>query len=180
MKERMKLNSHKVIKIMCLCISLGWGGVWEVRKAVANEFLSTNNQAAVLAAAAKQCPNNLSFLQPKMEKALQFIKSATFKKAILSSLHVSIPEAIVQSDGLAQQIAFLKREIDTQEQERVHAEQVAREGLPDSSQPLKPCRRRKESGYCYAMDQYLASTAANLANREFLKALECYQHLGVR
>jgi hypothetical protein len=30
------------------------------------------------------------------------------------------------------------------------------------------------------MDQYLVSTAANLANQAFLEALQCYQREGVR
>ena len=99
---------------------------------------------------------------------------------MLVSLQASIPEAIAQSDGLAQQITFLKQEIVRQEQERAHAEKVAREGLTDPSQPLKPCRHGKEGAYCYAMDQYLVSTAANLANQAFLEALQCYQREGIR
>jgi hypothetical protein len=30
------------------------------------------------------------------------------------------------------------------------------------------------------MDQYLVSTAANLANQAFLEALQCYQREGIR
>jgi hypothetical protein len=70
-------------------------------------------------------------------------------------LKASIPEAIAQSDGLTRQITFLKQEIVRQEQERAHAEKVAREGLTDPSQPLKPCRHGGEGAYCHAMDQYL-------------------------
>lgn len=99
---------------------------------------------------------------------------------MLASLQASIPEAIAQADGLTQQITFLKQEIVNQEQERAHAEEIAREGLEDPSQPLKPCWHGKEGAYCHAMDQYLASIAANLANREFLNALQCYQRMGVR
>ncbi len=142
--------------------------------------LSSSKQAAVITSAAKQCPRDLSSLQPKMEKALQFIKSASFRNTILTSLHASIPEAIVRADGLAQQIAFLKQEIVSQEQERAHAEEVARDVLKDPSQPLTPCRHGKEGAYCHAMDQYLASIAANLANQSFLNALQCYQQEGVR
>ncbi len=126
------------------------------------------------------CPTDLSSLQPSMEKALQFIKSSAFRNAMLTSLRASIPDAIAKADGLPRQITFLKREILRQERERAHAEKVAREGLKDSSQPLKPCRRGQESSYCEAMDQYLISTAANLANHAFLEALECYQEQGVR
>ena len=154
--------------------------VWEVREAFAEDSPLSSNQLAVMNTAAKQCPTDLSSLQPKMEKALQFIKSASFRNTMLASLQASIPEAIAQSDGLAQQITFLKQEIVRQEQERAHAEKVAREGLTDPSQTLKPCRHGKEGAYCYAMDQYLISTAANLANQAFLEALECYQSEGLR
>ena len=154
--------------------------VWEVRGVFAEDSPLSSNQLAVMDIAAKQCPNDLSSLQPKMEKALQFIKSASFRNTMLVSLQASIPEAIAQSDGLAQQITFLKQEIVRQEQERAHAEKVAREGLTDPSQPLKPCRHGKEGAYCYAMDQYLVSTAANLANQAFLEALQCYQREGIR
>ena len=154
--------------------------VWEVRGVFAEDSPLSSNQLAVINTAAKQCPTDLSSLQPKMEKALQFIKSASFRNTMLASLQASIPEAIAQSDGLAQQITFLKQEIVRQEQERAHAEKVAREGLTDPSQPLKPCRHGKEGAYCYAMDQYLVSTAANLANQAFLEALQCYQREGIR
>jgi len=156
-----------------------YGSVWE-RDAVAKDSPSSSSQEAGMASAAKQCPTDLSFLQPKMEKALQFIKSAKFREAMLASLQASIPQAITQADGLAQQIVFLKQEIARQEKEGAHAEKVAREGLKDSSQELKPCRHGKEGAYCYAMEQYLVSTAANLANQEFLNALLCYQREGVR
>lgn len=154
--------------------------VWEVREAFAEDSPLSSNQLAVMNTAAKQCPTDLSSLQPKMEKALQFIKSASFRNTMLASLQASIPEAIAQSDGLAQQITFLKQEIVRQEQERAHAEKVAREGLTDPSQPLKPCRHGGEGAYCHAMDQYLVSTAANLGNKAFLEALQCYQREGVR
>ena len=152
----------------------------EARHAFANKLVSSNDQKALLASAATRCPNDLSDLRPEMEKALQYIKSAAFRETMLASLEASIPEAISQADGLSQQITFLKQEIVKHERERTHAETVAREGLEDPSQPLKPCRHGKESAYCYAMDQYLISTAANLANRAFLEVLQCYQREGVR
>ena len=99
---------------------------------------------------------------------------------MLASLQASIPQAITQTDGLAQHIAWLKQEIARQENERRHAERVAREGLTDPSQELMPCRHGKEGAYCYAMEQYLVSTAANLANHAFVDALECYQREGVQ
>ena len=159
---------------------LVYGSVWDVRVSLAQHSFSVPPQAAVIALAANQCPTDLTSLQPTMKKALQFIKSAIFRETMLTSLEASIPEAISQSDGLAQQITFLQQEIARQEQERAHAEKVAREGLTDPSQPLKPCHHRKESAYCYAMDQYLISSASNLANQEFLSALQCYQRKGVR
>jgi hypothetical protein len=133
-----------------------------------------------LSSSMTSCPSDLSVLQPKMEEALKFVKSSSFRETLLASLQASIPEAIAQADGLAGQITFLKEEIVRQEQERAHAEEVAREGLDDPSKPLVPCRRGIESSYCHAMDQYYASIAANLANRAFLEALECYQREGVR
>ena len=164
-----------IIGILVVC-----GSISDVSHVFAKGAISSNNQEAAIIAAAKQCPKDLSPLRPKMEKALQFIKSAKFKETMRSSLQASIPQAIIQSDGLTRQIAFLEQEIMRQEKERSHAEQIAREGLADSSQPLKPCRHKKESAYCYAMDQYLASIAANLANQGFLDALQCYQREGVR
>jgi hypothetical protein len=126
------------------------------------------------------CPKDLSVLQSKMEEALQFVKSLSFRETLLASLQASIPEAIAQADGLTGQITFLKQEILRQERERAHAEEVARESLDDPSKALVPCRSGMEGSYCHAMDQYYASIAANMANRAFLDALECYQREGVR
>jgi len=135
---------------------------------------------AEVSPAMTSCPTDLSALQPNMEEALKFVQSSSFREAMLASLQASIPEAIVQADGLGGQIVFLKQEIVRQEQERAHAEEVARESLDDPSKPLVPCRRGMEGSYCHAMDQYYASIAANLANQAFLEALECYQREGVR
>lgn len=168
------------MSLIGLSVILVYGSAYGVREALAEDSSPLKNQGAVITSAAKQCPTDLSSLQPKMEKALQFIKSASFRESMLASLQASIPEAIAQTDGLVRQITFLKQEIFRQEQERAHAEKVAREGLTDPSQPLKPCRHGKEGAYCYAMDQYLVSTAANLANQAFLEALQCYQGEGVR
>jgi hypothetical protein len=126
------------------------------------------------------CPKDLSVLQSKMEEVLQFVKSSSFRETLLASLQASIPEAIAKADGLAGQIAFLKQEILRLERERAHAEEVARESLDDPSKALVPCRTGMEGSYCYAMDQYYASMAANMANKAFLEALECYQRKGVR
>jgi len=116
-----------------------------------------------------------------MDKALQFIKSSVFRNTMIDSLYASIPDAIAQSDGLAQHSTFLRHEIVRQERERAHAEEVAREGLADSLNSLKPCPHGKEGSYCHAMDQYLVSIAANLENQAFfLEALPCYEREGMR
>lgn len=96
------------------------------------------------------------------------------------ALWASIPDAIEQADGLVQTMAALREEIIRQEQEQIRVEQVARENGVDTGQPLKPCSQVQESSYCYAVEQYYVATAANLANRAFLEALECYQRAGVR
>lgn len=171
------LKSMSAIGISLLFV---YGGGKDVNVSIAQDSPPPPTQSSVIALAAKQCPTDLSSLQPKMEKNVQFIKSASFRKVMLDSLQASIPEAIAQADGLAQQIDFLKQEIIRQERKRAHAEEVAREGLSDPSEPLKPCRHGKEGAYCHAMDQYLVSFAANLANQAFLDALQCYQREGVQ
>ena len=176
----MYMTLQKLMGAIGISVVLMHSSAWDVRDAFAEDSFSSNNQAAVMASAAEQCPTNLSSLQPKMDKALQFIKSAVFRNMMIDSLHASIPDAIAQADGLARQITFLKHEIVRQERERAHAEEVAREGLADPAQPLKPCRHGKEGSYCHAMDQYLVSIAANLANQAFLDVLQCYQREGVR
>ena len=176
----MNMFMQKFMCAMGVSVVLVYGSGCYLSDTFAEESSFSNNQATVIAADGKQCPTDLSFLQPKMEEALQYIKSGSFREVMLVSLQASIPEAIEQADGLARQIAFLKQEIARQEQERAHAEQVAREGLADPSEPLKPCRHGGEGAYCHAMDQYLVSTAANLANQAFAEALACYQREGVR
>ena len=176
----MSMVLQKSLCVMGISLFLIYGNVFEMIVYSAQESLVSTSQSAEISAAANQCPSDLSYLQPNMEKALQFVKSASFRNTMLASLQASIPEAIAQSDGLTQQIIFLKQEIVRHEQERVHAEKVAREGLTDPSQPLKPCRHGGEGAYCHAMDQYFVSTAANLGNKAFLEALQCYQREGVR
>jgi hypothetical protein len=175
----MSMILQKSLCVMGISLFLIYGNVFEMIVYSAQESPTTSQAAAVLSAP-NECPTDLSYLQPNMEKALQFVKSASFRNTMLASLKASIPEAIAQSDGLTRQITFLKQEIILQERERAHAEEVAREGLPDPSQPLKPCRHGMEGAYCHAMDQYLVSTAVNLANQAFLEALQCYQREGVR
>jgi hypothetical protein len=136
--------------------------------------------AAGLSSATMKFPTDLSALASKMEEVLSFVKSPVLREALLASLQASIPEAIAQADGLAEQIAFLNQEIVRQERELAHAEEAAREDLADSSTPLTPCKREMERSYCHVVDQYYASLAANMANRAFLEALECYQLEGLR
>jgi len=174
------MNWQKSITFAGLGLLLVYGSVCQVSEVFAGDLSLQKSQAEVIASAAKECPQDLTSLQPKMEKALQFIKSTSFRNTMLAALQASIPEAINQADGLARQITFLEREIVRQERDKVHAEKVAREGLTDTRQPLKPCRHGKEGAYCYAMDQYLVSLATNLANEAFLEALRCYQAEGVR
>lgn len=172
-----------VQQFMCamgVSVVLGYVSGCYLSDAFAEPSSLSNNQGKVIAFAAKHCPTDLSSLQPTMKKALEFVKSSTFRDTMLASLQASIPEALARTDGLARQISFLKREIARHEQERTHAEQVAREGLTDALQPLQTCRYGEERAYCYAVDQYLVSTAANLANQAFVEALECYQREGVR
>jgi hypothetical protein len=176
----MYMNMQKLLRVMGISFFLVAGNAFVTIVYFAQESLSSASQSTVGSSIANQCPSDLSYLQPNMKKALQFVKSASFRNAMLTSLQACIPEAIAQSDGLTRQITFLKQEIVRQEQERAHAEKVAREGLTDPSQPLKPCRHGGEGAYCHAMDQYLVSTAANLANQAFLEALQCYQREGVR
>ncbi|MEE8125873.1 MAG: hypothetical protein V3T42_08675 [Nitrospirales bacterium] len=140
---------------------------------------STTISTASLPPPETTCPKDIVFLQRDIEEALKYVTSSTFRDTLVASLHVSIPEAIEQADGLSGQIAFLRQEVTRQEQERKHAETVAREELEDPSKSLTPCRRREESSYCYAMEQYYVAIAANLANQAFLEALECYQRKGV-
>jgi len=176
----MNMIVQKYMCAMGVSVVLVYGSGYYLSESLAEVSSSSNNRIAVLATAASQCQADLSSIQQKKKKALQYIRSGSFREAMLVSLQASIPEAIEHSDGLARQIAFLKQEIFRQEQERTHAEQVAREGLTDVSQPLKPCRYGEERAYCYAVDQYLVSTAANLANQAFVEALECYRRAGVR
>jgi len=126
------------------------------------------------------CPTDLSFLHPQVEAALQPVRLPSFRTTLLSSLQASIPEAIQQTDGLSEHILFLKQEIIRQDQERAHAEAAVREILKDPGPLFQPCPREEESQYCYATDQYFIATAANLVNRAFLSALECYQRQGMR
>lgn len=144
----------------------------------AHEFPAVAPLSAGASPAVSPCPQDLTALTSTMEEVLAFVTSSSLRDTLLASLQASIPEAIEHAESLAGEIAFLKDEIRRQEQLRAHAEQVAREELDDPSAPLLPCSREVEEGYCYAVEQFYASTAANLANKAFLDALECYQREG--
>lgn len=126
------------------------------------------------------CPDNLAFLRPQMDEVLRHVNASSFKAAMDEVLQASIPEAIAHADGLTGQISSLKQEIARLEANRHHAEKVARESSNNPDQPLVPCPAGKESGYCYAVEEYYVATASKLANRAFLEALECYQREGFR
>lgn len=126
------------------------------------------------------CPVTLTDLQPQIQEILRNIHSSSFREIMEKALQASIPDAIEQADGLVKPMASLREEIIRQDQERMHAEQVARENAADTSQPLTPCSQGQESSYCYAVEQYYVAIAANLVNQAFLEALECYQRAGVR
>jgi hypothetical protein len=153
------------------------GGCWAAQDADADAdrspVIETESQE-------NACPTDLSILQPEVEAALRHVRLSSFRTTLLSSLEASIPEAIAQTDGLSEHILFLKQEILRQDQERAHAEAAAREIVKDPAPLFQPCRRQEESQYCYAMDQYFIATAANLVNRAFLSALECYQRQDMR
>ncbi len=166
-------NMHSIVLNLFVVLSLGLTVVVVGHSRVFSEPASQTTTST-------QCPVNLASLEPEMKEALRYVTSSSFKETMLASLRASIPEAIEQADGLVNQITFLKQEIVRQEQERQHAERVAREHAKDPSKPLVPCRQREESSYCYAMNQYLVSTAANFANEAFLEALRCYQREGKR
>ena len=68
------------------------------------------------------CPQDLSYQEQEMEKILQYVLAQEFKETIRASLRMSIPEAIRQSDGIKEQITFLKREIMVQDTKMRYAE----------------------------------------------------------
>jgi len=109
------------------------GSVFEARNVSAQNLPLSPDQSEAVSSIANQCPTNLSYLQPDMEQALQFVTSASFREAMLSSLQASIPEAIAQADGLARQMTFLKQKIARQERERVMRKKWHGEGLSDPS-----------------------------------------------
>ena len=130
------------------------------------------------APAADQCPANLSHLSEEMDALLEGVHVKEFKRTMRSVLQASIPQAIERADGIKTQIAFLRKEIQHQVRVEKSADFIARDVSNNPDGPLKPCKRPEENGYCNTVERYYMAKAANLANRAFLKALECYQRQG--
>lgn len=132
------------------------------------------------AQAADTCPENLSHLSEDMDALLKGVHVKEFKHTMRSVLHASIPQAIQRADGINAQMAFLRKEIQHQVRVEKSADFIARDVSDNPDGPLQPCKRHEENGYCNTVERYYMAKAANLANRGFLKALECYQRQGSR
>lgn len=130
------------------------------------------------APAADQCPANLSHLSEEMDALLEGVHVKEFKRTMRSVLQASIPQAIERADGIKEQVAFLRKEIQHQVRVEKSADFIARDVSNNPDGPLKPCKRPEENGYCNTVERYYMAKAANLANRAFLNALECYQRQG--
>ncbi len=130
------------------------------------------------APAADQCPANLAHLGEEMDALLEGVHVKEFKRTMRSVLQASIPQAIERADGIKEQVAFLRKEIQHQVRVEKSADFIARDVSNNPDGPLKPCKRPEENGYCNTVERYYMAKAANLANRAFLKALECYQRQG--
>ena len=128
--------------------------------------------------AADHCPVNLSHLGEEMDALLKGVHVKGFKRTMRSVLQASIPQAIQRADGIKEQIVFLQKEIQHQVRVEKSADFIARDVSKNLDGPLKPCKRREKGGYCNTVERYYMAKAANLANRAFLKALECYQRQG--
>lgn len=130
------------------------------------------------AQAADNCPENLSHLGEEMDALLEGVYVKEFKRTMRSVLQASIPQSIERADGIKGQIAFLRKEIQHQIRVEKSADFIARDVSNNPDGPLEPCKRPEENGYCNTVERYYMAKAANLANRAFLKALECYQRQG--
>ena len=130
------------------------------------------------AAENQTCPENLSHLSEEMDTLLKGVHVKEFKRTMRSVLQASIPQAIERADGIKEQMAFLRKEIQHQVRVEKSADFIARDVSKNPDGPLKPCKRRERGGYCNTVERYYMAKAANLANRAFLKALECYQRQG--
>ena len=128
--------------------------------------------------AVDQCPANLSHLGEEMDTLLKGVHVKEFKRTMRSVLQASIPQAIRRADGIKAQMAFLRKEIQHQVRVEKSADFIARDVSKNLDGPLEPCKRPEENGYCNTVERYYMAKAANLANRAFLDALECYQRQG--
>lgn len=124
------------------------------------------------------CFENLEHLQDEMEILLKSVYVKEFREAIRRSLTASIPEAVNRIDGLKGEIESLRREILHQNRVEKSAEVILQDITKSSDSSFKPCRRTEKGGYCETLERYYMAKAANLANRGFLQALECYQKKG--
>ena len=138
----------------------------------------TLGHCSMAAQAAEHCPENLSHLSEPMDALLTGVHVKAFKRTMRSALQASIPQAIRRADGIKVQMAFLRKEIQHQVRVEKSADFIARDVSNNPDGPLKPCKRREENGYCNTVERYFMAKAANLANRAFLDALECYQRQG--
>ncbi|GEM_PF-5443143 len=125
------------------------------------------------------CSKNLVHLQDEMEILLKSVYVKQFRETIRRSLTASIPEAVSRIDGLKAEIESLRREIQHQVRVEKSAEFIVRDVSKNPDGPLTPCRRTEKGGYCETLERYYIAKAANLANRGFLQALECYQKKGI-
>ena len=141
-------------------------------------FLVVMAFSSPVAQAADHCPENLSHLGEEMDTLLKGVHVKEFKRTMRSVLQASIPQAIERADGIKEQIIFLQKEIQHQVRVEKSADFIARDVSNNPDGPLKPCKRPKENGYCNTVERYFMAKAANLANRAFLEALECYQRQG--
>ena len=124
------------------------------------------------------CSKNLVHLQDEMEMLLKSVYVKQFRETIRRSLTASIPEAVSRIDGLKAEIESLRREIQHQVRVEKSAEFIVRDVSKNPNGPLTPCRRTEKGGYCETLERYYIAKAANLANRGFLQALECYHKKG--
>jgi hypothetical protein len=124
------------------------------------------------------CHENLSHLQDEMEILLKSVYVNEFRETLRRSLKASIPEAVGRIDGLNDEIESLRKEIQHQIRVEKSAEFILRDITKTSDGPFKSCSRAEEGGYCETLERYYMAKAANLANRGFLQALECFQEKG--
>lgn len=148
------------------------------RLSVITMLLGVLALSSPLALAAEQCPANLSHLREEMDALLKGVHVKEFKRTMRSVLQASIPQAIRRADGIKEQVAFLRKEIQHQVRVEKSADFIARDVSKNLDGRLEPCKRPEENGYCNTVERYFMAKAANLANRAFLEALECYQRQG--